>query len=62
VSTWRFASRESAPIKNLAQPDSLGSTAIQLSQLTLIIEKVIVGVSPDEIKKRAKAVQLRDCC
>jgi hypothetical protein len=35
--------RKKAPINNSAQPDSLGSTTIQLSQLTLMIKKVILG-------------------
>jgi hypothetical protein len=42
-----------APINNSAQPDSLGSTAIRLSQHTLMIKKVILGASRREIKKRA---------
>jgi hypothetical protein len=48
--------RKKAPINNSAQPDSLGSTAIQLSQLILMIKKVILGASRREIKKRARTV------
>ena len=55
-----FASRKKTPINNSAQPDSLGSNAIQLSQLTLMIKKAILGASRDEIKKLAKPVELRD--
>jgi predicted alpha/beta-fold hydrolase len=55
-----FASRKKTPINNSAQPDSLGSNAIQLSQLTLMIKKAILGASRDEIKKLARVVELRD--
>jgi predicted alpha/beta-fold hydrolase len=55
-----FASRKKTPINNSAQPDSLGSNAIQLSQLTLMIKKAILGASRDEIKKLAQPVELRD--
>jgi hypothetical protein len=51
---------ENEAINNSAQPDSLGSTAIQLSQLTIMIKKTILGASRDEIKKRAPAAELRD--
>jgi len=47
-SSYIFASSrraENAPINNSAQPDSLGSTTIQLSQHTLMIKKTILGVS-----------------
>jgi hypothetical protein len=44
---------ENAPINNSAQPDSLGSTTIQLSQHTLMIKKTILGASRGEIKKCA---------
>jgi len=43
---------ENEAINNSAQPDSLGSTAIQLSQLTIMIKKTILSASRDEIKKR----------
>ncbi len=56
----RFASRKKAPINNSAQPDSLGSTVTQLSQLTLMIKKAILGASRDEIKKLAQLVELHD--
>src|SRR5215469_4463209 len=43
------------PINNLAQPDSLGSNAIQLSQNTLIIKMTILGTLRCEIKERTIA-------
>ena len=52
--------QKKAPINNSAQPDSLGSTAIQLSQLTFMIKKTILGASRDEIKKLARVVELHD--
>src|ERR1700752_2671520 len=61
--SWGFVfcvAQKKTPINNSAQPDSLGSNAIQLSHLTLMIKKAILGASRDEIKKLAQPVELRD--
>src|SRR4029077_4196782 len=50
LATARYS--KNRPINNSAQPDSLGSTTIQLSRNSLMFKKTILGASPIEIKNR----------